>query len=95
VQTRIGRGLVLHVWHTKAGAQRITDLTSHHIGDSLAILIDSVVIAVPIIQDTLNPGTRLSTDIGIPLEPKEASQLALAVSKTWPVRRPTAASSPQ
>lgn len=84
VETRIGKGLILQVWHTKAGARRMADLTSNHIGDSLAVLIDSVVVAVPMIQQTLNPGTRQSSDIGVPLEPKEARQLALAVSKTWP-----------
>jgi preprotein translocase subunit SecD len=83
-QTRIGKGLILHVWHTKAGAQRIADLTAHHIGDSLAILINSVVVAIPTIQQPLNPGTRMPSDIGVPLEPKEAMQLAAAISKTWP-----------
>jgi len=86
VQTRIGKGLILHVWHTKAGAQRIADLTAHHIGDSLAILINAVVVAVPMIQETLNPGTKAPSDIGVPLEPKEAMQLESAVSKTWPPR---------
>ena len=87
LQTRIGKGLVLQVWHTKAGARRIAELTSRHIGDSLAILVDSVVVAVPIIKQTLNPGTSLSSDIGVPLEPKEAGQLAQAVAKTWPGRQ--------
>jgi preprotein translocase subunit SecD len=85
VKTRIGKGLILQVWHTKAGARRIAELTAQHIGDSLAILINSVVVAVPMIQETINPGTQRPTDIGVPLEPKEANQLALAVSRTWPV----------
>ena len=84
VKTRIGKGLILEVWHTKTGARRIAELTAQHIGDSLAILINSVVVAVPKIQETINPGTRTPSDIGVPLEPKEANQLALAVSKTWP-----------
>jgi hypothetical protein len=88
VKTRIGKGLILQVWHTRAGAARMAELTRQHIGDSLAILIDSVVLAVPVIQQTLNPGTQRSSDIGVPLEPKEADQLALAVSKTWPAGRP-------
>jgi preprotein translocase subunit SecD len=83
-QTRIGKGLIVHLWHTKAGAQRIADLTAHHIGDSLAIMINSVVVAVPTIQQPLNPGTKLPSDIGVPLEPKEAMQLARAIAKTWP-----------
>jgi preprotein translocase subunit SecD len=84
VKTRIGKGLILEVWHTRQGARRIAELTRQHIGDSLAILINSVVVAVPIIQETLNPGTQRSNAIGVPLEPEEANQLALAVSKTWP-----------
>jgi preprotein translocase subunit SecD len=87
VKTRIGQGLILQVWHTKAGAQRLAQLTARHIGDSLAILINSVVVAVPMIRETINPGTRSPSDIGVPLQPKEANQLALAVSKTWPARR--------
>jgi preprotein translocase subunit SecD len=84
VKTRIGKGLILQVWHTKTGARRMAELTARHIGDSLAILINSVVVAVPMIRQTINPGTQMPSDIGVPLEPKEASQLALAVSKTWP-----------
>lgn len=84
VKTRIGKGVILQVWHTKAGARRIAELTAQHIGDSLAILVNSVVVAVPMIRETINPGTRMPSDIGVPLEPKEANQLALAVSKTWP-----------
>ena len=59
-------------------------LTTQHVGDSLAILINSVPVAVPIIQQKLNPGTRAPISIGVPLEPKEAGRLAQAVSKTWP-----------
>jgi preprotein translocase subunit SecD len=86
VKTRIGEGLILQVWHTKAGARRMAELTTQHIGDSLAILINSVVVAVPMIQETINPGTQMPSDIGVPLQPKEASQLAQAVSRTWPAR---------
>ncbi len=86
VKTRIGEGLILQVWHTKAGARRMAELTAQHIGDSLAILINSAVIAVPIIRETINPGTEMPSDIGVPLQPKEASQLAQAVSRTWPAR---------
>ena len=83
-QTRIGQGLILDVWYTSAGARRLSQLTSQHVGDSLAVLINSVVLAVPRIEQTLNPGTQTPSSIGVPLEPKEAGQLAQAVSKTWP-----------
>jgi preprotein translocase subunit SecD len=84
VKTRIGKGLILQVWYTKTGARQIAELTRQHIGDSLAVLINSVVVAIPVIQEPINPGTQTSSDIGVPLEPKEADQLASAVSKTWP-----------
>ncbi|MFL5403470.1 MAG: SecDF P1 head subdomain-containing protein [Gemmatimonadales bacterium] len=84
VKTRIGNGLDLEVWLTKTGAARMADLTAHHIGDSLAVLVNSVVVSVPIIRDTLDLGTKLPTSIGVPMGPKEAGQLAQAVSKTWP-----------
>lgn len=84
VKTRIGTGLVLQVWLTKAGAERIADVTTHHIGDSLAVLVNSVVVSVPIIQEAIDPGTKRPSDIGVPLGPEEAGHLARAVSKTWP-----------
>jgi len=87
VKTRIGKGLILQVWYTKSGARQIAELTRQHIGDSLAVLINSVVVAIPVIQEPINPGTQTSSDIGVPLEPKEANQLAAAVAKTWAVRR--------
>src|SRR3954463_16666747 len=87
VKTRIGKGLILQVWYTKSGARQIAELTRQHIGDSLAVLINSVVLAIPVIQEPINPGTQTSSDIGVPLEPKEANQLAAAVAKTWAVRR--------
>jgi preprotein translocase subunit SecD len=84
LKTRIGKGLILQVWLTRAGASRIKEATGHHIGDSLAVLIDSVVVAVPIIQQAIGGDPTLPNDIGVPLEAKEAQQLAAAVSKTWP-----------
>jgi preprotein translocase subunit SecD len=87
VKTRIGQGLILQVWLTRAGARRMADVTAHHIGDSLAVLINSVVVAVPIIQEAINPGTKEPSDIGVPLTPEESGQLARAVSMTWPPSR--------
>jgi preprotein translocase subunit SecD len=85
VKTRIGKGLILQVWLTKAGAARIKETTGRHVGDSLAVLIDSVVVSVPAIQEAIGGNPELPNDIGVPLEPKEAQQLAAAVSKTWPI----------
>lgn len=87
VKTRIGKGLILQIWLTRAGASRIREATGRHIGDSMAVLIDTVVMAVPVIQQVLGSNPRLPIDIGIPLEPKEAQQLAASVSKTWPAAK--------
>ena len=84
VKTRLGKGLVLEVWLTKAGGKRLAEVTGQHIGDSLAVLINSVVVSVPVIRDTLGRDTELPNSIGVPLEAEEAGQLAAAVSKTWP-----------
>jgi preprotein translocase subunit SecD len=84
VKTRLGKGLILEVWLTKAGAERLAGVTGRHIGDSLAVLINSVVVSVPIIQETLGRDTKLPNSIGVPLGAEEAEQLAAAVSKTWP-----------
>jgi hypothetical protein len=87
IKSRIGQGLILQVWLTTAGAKRMADLTRRHIGDPLAVLINSVVVSVPTIQKTLGSGSRGPYDLGVPLEPKQADQLARAVSQTWPAAR--------
>jgi preprotein translocase subunit SecD len=78
------KGLVLAVWVTKTGARQLADMTSNHIGDTLAVLINSVVVSAPVIQETMGGDTKLPSHIGVPLDPAAARQLALAVSKTWP-----------
>ena len=83
-KTMAGKGLVLAVWFTKAGARQLADMTGQHIRDTLAVLINSVVVSAPIIQETMGGDTKLPTHIGVPLAPAEAGQLAAAVSKTWP-----------
>ena len=87
------KGLVLAVWFTQAGARQLADMTSNHIGDTLAVLINSVVVSAPVIQETMGGDTRLPSHIGVPLDRTAARQLALAVSKTWPPR--AAASKPE
>jgi preprotein translocase subunit SecD len=84
VQTRIGKGLILQIWLTRAGASRLKAATGRHIGDSFAVLIDTVVMAVPVVQEAIGSDPKLPIDLGVPLEPKEAQQLAAAVAKTWP-----------
>jgi hypothetical protein len=59
-------------------------MTGKHIGDTLAVLINSVVVSTPTIQETMGGDTKLPSHIGVPLGPADARQLALAVSKTWP-----------
>jgi len=84
VKTRLGKGLILDVWLTQAGSARLAEVTGNHIGDSLAVLVNSVVVSVPIIQGTLGRDPKLPSQIGVPLEPEEAGHLAAAISKTWP-----------
>ncbi len=86
-KARIGQGLILDVWLTRDGARRMADLSRRHMGNKLAVLIDSVVVSVPTIQDTLNSGTGVPFEIGVPLGPEETEQLARAVSQTWPARK--------
>lgn len=83
-KTRSRRGLVLELWLTKAGAERLAEVTGQHIGDSLAVLINSVVVSVPMIEEPIGGDTKAPSHVGVPLLPEEAEQLALAVSKSWP-----------
>jgi preprotein translocase subunit SecD len=86
-ETRVNQGLFLSVWLTRAGAERMANVTTHHTGDSLAILINGVVVSVPMIREPLNLGTSRPAEIGLPLSPDEAAKLSRAVAKTWAVRR--------
>ena len=86
VKTRIGQGLILQIWLTRSGAARLKEATGRHIGDSLAVLIDSVVLAVPVIQQAIGGDPKLPIDMGVPLEAKEAQQLAASVARTWPAK---------
>jgi preprotein translocase subunit SecD len=81
------RGLVLELWFTKAGAEQLAKVTGQHIGDSLAVLINSEVVAVPKIEEPIGRNTKSPSHIGVPLLPEESEQLAEAVSKTWPPAR--------
>ena len=92
VKTRIGKGLILQIWLTSAGSSRLKEATGRHIGDSLAVLIDTVVMAVPVIQQAIGRDPKLPFDIGVPLEPKETQQLAASVAKTWPAAKRSPAS---
>jgi preprotein translocase subunit SecD len=83
-KTMAGKGLVLSVWFTKEGARQLADVTGQHIGDTLAVLINSVVVSAPVIQETMGGDTKLPSHIGVPLDPAAARQLASAISKTWP-----------
>lgn len=83
-KTMGGKGLVLAVWFTRAGARQLADLTGRHIGDTLAVLVNSVVVSAPVIEETMGGDTKLPSHIGVPLDPAAARQLALAISKTWP-----------
>jgi hypothetical protein len=87
VKTRIGQGLILQIWLTRAGASRLKQATGRHVGDSLAVLIDSVVMAVPVIQQAIGGDPGQPIDIGVPLQPKEAQLLAASVSRTWPASK--------
>jgi preprotein translocase subunit SecD len=87
VKTRIGKGLILQIWLTRAGASRLKQATGGHIGDSLAVLIDSVVLAVPVIQQAIGGDQKLPFDIGVPLEPEETQRLAASVARTWPAAK--------
>lgn len=78
------RGLVLELWLTQTGAERLAEVTGQHIGDSLAVLINSAVVSVPMIEEPIGRDTKAPSHLGVPLLPEEAEQLAVAVSKTWP-----------
>jgi preprotein translocase subunit SecD len=88
------KGLVLAVWFTKAGARQLADMTGNHIGDTLAVLINSVIVSAPAIQEKMGGDPKMPSHIGIPLDPAAARQLALAISQTWPAAAATSKRNP-
>jgi preprotein translocase subunit SecD len=77
-------GLVLGLWLTEEGATRISNATAEHIGDRLAVLINSEVASAPLILEASDSTTKIPLHVGLQLRPEYARQLAEAVSKTWP-----------
>ena len=87
-----GQGLVVSLWLTEEGNNRWAAVMASHSGQHLAVLINSVVVAPPAIiapppegiVDTVGPTPAIPVQVGVPLPPEEASQLAEAISETWP-----------
>ncbi|MBA2458346.1 MAG: hypothetical protein H0V43_05230 [Gemmatimonadales bacterium] len=85
-------GLAVNFWLTGDGKDRLERLKARHIGEHVAVLINSVVVASPAlivgqpesIGDTLPLTSESPLTVLIPLPPDEAEQLAEAVSQTWP-----------
>lgn len=84
--------LVLSLWLTEEGMNRFAAVKASHGGKHLAVVINSVVVGPPPIiapppegiVDTVERTLWIPLQVAVPLPPEEASQLAEAVSETWP-----------
>ena len=84
-------GLAINLWHTEEGRDQWKRLQAEHVGEHLAVLVNSVVVAPPAIiagvpKDMVDaeyaPDTPLT--VMVPLPREQAKDLAQAVSQTWP-----------
>jgi preprotein translocase subunit SecD len=79
------QGLVVTLLLTDEGRDQLRELTSAHIGDHLAVLINSTVVSEPaIIVDTLGRTRAMPSQVTINLPEEQARQLTRALSQTWP-----------
>jgi preprotein translocase subunit SecD len=79
-------GMGLRVWLTEEGSKRISRMTAEHIGDRLAVVINSQVVSASVIVAAFKSTPETPTLVVLQLPPEHASQLAKAVSETWPTR---------
>lgn len=85
------QSFALRLWLTEEGKDRVARLKAGHIGERLAVLINSTVIAPPAVivgplpglVDTVQLTPEIPLVIAIPLPQEEIQQLAKAVSQTW------------
>jgi preprotein translocase subunit SecD len=80
-------GLVLNLWFTQAGGDRLTSLTAANIGRRLAVLINARLVSAPAIVDTLHPTPEQPVTLAVQLPPKEADQLARSIAQAWPSKK--------
>lgn len=84
--------LYLSVWLTEQGMDRFDQLMTKHVGEHLAVLINSVVIGPPPtiapppegMVESLRPDPQIPLTVSLHLPPEQWQQLAKAVRQTWP-----------
>lgn len=77
-------GIRIQFWLTGDGGRRFEETTGTHIGDYLAILINSRVISAPAIVQRIERSPEIPAQVKVRLPRHQALQLAKAVSQTWP-----------
>jgi hypothetical protein len=88
----IPEGLAVNAWLTPEGKRRERELMTRHIGEHVAVLINSTVVAEPavVVGDPprvtvpARPDMDVPVTITVPVARKQADQLARAISETWP-----------
>jgi preprotein translocase subunit SecD len=76
--------LVLRVWYRPAAAQRLATATGAHLGDQLAMLLDSRVWSLARIQSPIGRGDSLT--IGTSATGADAERLTAQIRSKWPPR---------
>jgi hypothetical protein len=88
----IPEGLAVNVWLTPEGKSRWRELMTQHVGEHLAVLINSILVTEPSLVQGDPPGVTVPAQpnmdvpvtITVPVARKQADQLARAISETWP-----------
>jgi preprotein translocase subunit SecD len=79
-------GVVLNLWFTEEGSERLARLTDASVGRLLTVLVNSKVVSAAAIAEPIHPGTKQPIAVAVPLPRQAAESLAQAVTRTWPPR---------
>lgn len=80
-------GVVLNLWFTEEGSNRLARLTDANVGRLLTVLVNSRVVQAAAIAQPIRPGTKQPVSVAVQLPRQEAESLAQAVTRTWPPRK--------
>jgi preprotein translocase subunit SecD len=85
VEAEVGDSAVLiNLWLTKEGSERLAGLTAANVGRRLAVVIDTRVVAAAAIVQPLSPGTERPVTVSVHLPRREGERLAQSIARTWP-----------
>jgi hypothetical protein len=79
--------LLLRIWFTEEGAERVAEVTAEYPGRRFALLVNGHVVSAPQIVQPLQPRPEVPVGVEVRLPEADAERLASAVAQTWPAEQ--------